>query len=90
MNMTTATRRIQQCCTGVCVCVRVCVCACVRACVLACVHKLTDSSDCSLYKKIDVEKVQCLNESEEGTGKTVFKPWDERLNRAKVHIHTDN
>ena len=50
----------------------------------------------SLYKKIDIEKVQCLNESEEGAGKFVFKPWDERLDRTKVcgaislpptHIH---
>lgn len=38
----------------------------------------------SLYKKIDSEKVQCLNESEEGAGKTVFKPWDERFDRTKA------
>jgi len=40
----------------------------------------------SLYQKIDVEKLQCLNESEEGSGKTVFKPWEDRLDRTKVSI----
>lgn len=40
----------------------------------------------SLYQKIDTEKLQCLNESEEGAGKTVFKPWDERLDKTKVRI----
>ena len=40
----------------------------------------------SLYQKIDTEKLQCLNEAEEGSGKTVFKPWDERFDRSKVHI----
>ena len=39
----------------------------------------------SLYQKIDTEKLQCLNEAEEGSGKTVFKPWDERLDRTKVY-----
>ncbi len=43
---------------------------------------------CSLYKKIDLSKVQCLNESEDGAGKTVFKPWDERFDREKVHPFT--
>uniref|UniRef100_A0A914W3S5 PITH domain-containing protein n=1 Tax=Plectus sambesii TaxID=2011161 RepID=A0A914W3S5_9BILA len=33
----------------------------------------------SLYQKIDLEKVACLNELVEGSGKTVFKPWDQRL-----------
>ncbi|XP_072273774.1 PITH domain-containing protein 1 [Pyxicephalus adspersus] len=31
-----------------------------------------------LYKKIDLEKLECLNESEEGSGKTVFRAWEER------------
>ena len=39
---------------------------------------------CSLYKKIDILKVQCLNESVEGAGKSVFKPWEDRLDREKV------
>lgn len=39
---------------------------------------------CSLYQKIDTENLQCLNEAEDGSGKTVFKPWDERLDKTKV------
>lgn len=35
----------------------------------------------SLYQKIDLEHVVCLNESVDGSGKTVFKPWNERLDR---------
>ncbi len=31
-----------------------------------------------------MDKIQCLNEAQEGSGKTVFKPWDERLDRSKV------
>ena len=38
----------------------------------------------SLYQKIDMENMQCLNEAEEGSGKTVFKPWNERLDKEKV------
>ena len=38
----------------------------------------------SLYLKIDTEKVKCLNESVEGTGKLVFKSWDDRLDKDKV------
>ncbi|KAI6660382.1 hypothetical protein LOD99_13968 [Oopsacas minuta] len=37
----------------------------------------------SLYLKIDTDKVKCLNESIDGAGKYVFKPWDERLNKEK-------
>lgn len=33
----------------------------------------------NLYEKIDKENLQCLNESVEGSGKTVFKSWDKRL-----------
>ena len=40
----------------------------------------------SLYQKIDTEKLECLNESEEGSGKTVFKAWDDRLDKTKVII----
>lgn len=35
----------------------------------------------SLYKRIDLLNVQCYNESEEGAGRGVFKPWEERLNQ---------
>ena len=38
----------------------------------------------SLYLKIDTERVQCLNEALEGSGKDVFKPWDKRLDTEKV------
>ncbi|MGH0175242.1 UNVERIFIED_CONTAM: hypothetical protein FKN15_070142 [Acipenser sinensis] len=39
-----------------------------------------------LYRKIDLEKLQCLNESREGAGKLVFKPWEERRDREKVAL----
>jgi len=38
----------------------------------------------TLYTKIDLDNVQCLNEATEGSGKTVFKPWDERLDFSRV------
>ena len=38
----------------------------------------------SLYQKIDLENVQCLNEEHENSGKSVFKPWEDRKNRDKV------
>ncbi|XP_037529562.1 PITH domain-containing protein CG6153 isoform X3 [Rhipicephalus sanguineus] len=37
----------------------------------------------SLYSKIDLDNVQCLNEIKEGSGKLVFKPWEQRLDREK-------
>lgn len=37
----------------------------------------------SLYLKIDTERVQCLNEKEDGSAKYVFKPWDKRLDKEK-------
>lgn len=40
----------------------------------------------NLYQKIDLERVQCLNETREGSGKTVFKPWSERNDRTNVRI----
>ncbi|RWS28629.1 hypothetical protein B4U80_05821 [Leptotrombidium deliense] len=40
----------------------------------------------SLYTKIDTYNVQCLNEAEDGSGKSVFKPWEERLNFEKCVI----
>ncbi|XP_043685872.1 PITH domain-containing protein GA19395 [Vespula pensylvanica] len=37
----------------------------------------------NLYKKIDKDNVECLNEYEENSGVTVFKPWEERLDTSK-------
>ncbi|XP_078480683.1 LOW QUALITY PROTEIN: PITH domain-containing protein 1-like [Lampetra planeri] len=36
-----------------------------------------------LYRRIDLDKLQCLNESREGDGRLVFKPWDKRTERDK-------
>ena len=33
-------------------------------------------------------RLQCLNEAEEGSGKKVFKPWEERLDKSKVRRGT--
>ena len=44
-------------------------------------------SEFSLYMKIDTERVQCLNEAVEGSGKDVFKAWDKRLDTEKVTSH---
>ena len=38
----------------------------------------------SLYLKIDSERVRCLNEARDGSAKTIFKPWHERLDKEKV------
>ncbi|KPI93820.1 PREDICTED: PITH domain-containing protein CG6153 [Papilio xuthus] len=37
----------------------------------------------NLYQKIDKDNVQCLNESVDGSGKTVFKPWEKRLDTSE-------
>lgn len=53
-------------------------------------HKHDEQTDAeranafSLYRKIDIERVMCLNEAVDSSGKLVFKPWDERLDREKV------
>ena len=39
----------------------------------------------SLYDKIDIQKLQCFNEHEEGAGRKVFRAWDERLDTTQVH-----
>lgn len=38
----------------------------------------------SLFSKIDKDNLECLNESVEGSGKTIFKPWEERLDFSTV------
>ncbi|KAJ9582831.1 hypothetical protein L9F63_022827 [Diploptera punctata] len=37
----------------------------------------------SLYSKIDIGNLECLNEKVEGSGKSVFKPWEDRLDFEK-------
>lgn len=56
-----------------------------------CEHESTDSDhqneigiQYSLYKKIDLDNLECLNETEEGSAQNVFKPYEERLNFEKV------
>ncbi|CAK8685062.1 unnamed protein product [Clavelina lepadiformis] len=41
------------------------------------------SSEFSLYLKINLDGVQCLNEQEDGSARKVFKPWNDRLDRTK-------
>lgn len=38
----------------------------------------------SLYTKIDTDNLECLNEHSDGAGRSVFKPWEDRLSRDKV------
>lgn len=40
----------------------------------------------SLYQKIDMENLEVLNEETEGTGKTIFKPFEERLDFSRFVI----
>ncbi|NWR24570.1 PITH1 protein, partial [Emberiza fucata] len=37
-----------------------------------------------LYLRIDRQRLQCLNERREGSGATVFRPWEERGDRSQV------
>lgn len=45
---------------------------------------LDDSSSFNLNQKIDIDRIQCLNETTDDSGKTVFKPWSERQDKTKV------
>jgi len=52
-----------------------------------CSHEATDSDhaqemgiEYSLYQKIDMENLECLNETVEDSGKGVFKAYEERMN----------
>ena len=38
----------------------------------------------SLYSKIVMDDVECLNEAEENSGRAVFKAWEDRMDKAKV------
>ena len=57
----------------------------------SCDHAHGDPGDLSLayslYQKIDLINVKCLNESEEDSGKKVFKPWEERLDTKMVTVY---
>ncbi|GAB6029133.1 hypothetical protein CHUAL_004911 [Chamberlinius hualienensis] len=57
-----------------------------HTCVKECDHSTDEERgiEYSLYTKIDIDNVECLNEINEGSGKTVFRAWDERLRRDKV------
>ncbi|KAJ3029695.1 PITH domain-containing protein 1 [Rhizophlyctis rosea] len=37
----------------------------------------------TLYQQVDIDRVRCLNESENGAAKTVFKSWEEREDRTQ-------
>lgn len=56
-----------------------------------CDHETADSDylkeigiQYSLYTKIDLENLECLNEATDGSAKFVFKPYEERLNFDRV------
>ena len=38
----------------------------------------------SLYQKINLDEVECLNEAEENSGRSVFKAWEDRKDKEKV------
>ena len=41
-----------------------------------------------LYQKIDFNKLQCLNEADEGSARNAFKPWEERMDATK-YVESD-
>lgn len=43
----------------------------------------------NLYTKIDMYNLQCFNEKHDGSGKDVFRAWEERLDRSKVIINEE-
>ena len=40
----------------------------------------------SLYGKIDLDRVRCLNENVDGSARKVIKPWDKRLDEEQVYF----
>jgi hypothetical protein len=40
----------------------------------------------SLYSKIQLERVLCLNERTDGMARSIIKPWDQRLDTEKVSV----
>jgi len=62
-----------------------------------CSHEATDLDNAlemgiqySLYSKIDMINLECLNEETEGSGKLVFKPYENRLDFSKVMMVISN
>lgn len=58
-----------------------------------CAHESSDSDymkeigiQYSLFKKIDIDNLECLNETVDGSAKFIFKPYEERLNFDKVNL----
>ena len=55
-------------------------------------HGVTDASDAensrghefNLYLKINMDDFTCLNEEEDGSAKTVFRAYEQRMDRSKV------
>lgn len=54
----------------------------------SCDHDPVDdvSAAYSLYQKVDLSRVECLNEVTEGSGKTVLKSWAERNDKNHVRL----
>ncbi|KAL7741269.1 hypothetical protein ACLKA6_015152 [Drosophila palustris] len=51
-------------------------------------HALEMGIEYSLYTKIDLENTECLNEEIDGSGKTVFKPYEKRQDTSK-YVQSD-
>ncbi|CAI2733343.1 unnamed protein product [Schistosoma spindalis] len=51
-------------------------------------HKADNSPSFSLYWFIDIHNVECLNESISGSGKLVFKPYEDRKD-STVYVESD-
>ncbi|EDW77378.2 uncharacterized protein Dwil_GK18266 [Drosophila willistoni] len=51
-------------------------------------HALEMGIEYSLYTKIDKDNMECLNEEIENSGKTVFKPYENRLDMTK-YVESD-
>ncbi|CAF2852144.1 unnamed protein product [Rotaria sp. Silwood2] len=56
-----------------------------HSCSRTCQHvDETNVGQWNLYTKIDKYNLQCYNEKHDGSGKEVFRAWEERLDRSKV------
>jgi hypothetical protein len=55
-------------------------------------HQLQSALEDTLFQQIDTIHLSCLNEHKKDAGKTVFKPWDQRLDTSlfvKSGVDTD-